>query len=55
LLEQLAQPDDAPDLDRRALALRADELAAGLDAWTAAGSAVPKNIPHSVPPPHPRI
>ena len=34
LLEQLAQPGDALELDRRALALRADELAAGLDAWT---------------------
>jgi hypothetical protein len=34
LLEKLAHPGDAPDLDHRALQLRADELAAGLDAWT---------------------
>ncbi len=34
LLERLAHPGPAPDLDRRALQLRANELAAGLDAWT---------------------
>ena len=37
LLERLAHPGEAPDLDRRALQLRADELAAGLDAWTEPG------------------
>ena len=53
LLEQLAQPGDAPDLDRRALALRADELAAGLDAWTGGWFSRPEEHPARGPAPPP--
>jgi len=53
LLEQLAQPGAAPDLDRRALALRADELAAGLDAWTGGWFSRPEEHPALGPAPPP--
>ncbi len=45
LLESLAHPEEAPDLDRRALQLRADELAAGLDAWTGGWFSSPEAHP----------
>jgi hypothetical protein len=51
LLERLAQPGDAPDLDRRALSQRADELAAGLDAWTGGWFSRPEEHPDLGPAP----
>ena len=53
MLEDIAQPGDAADLDRRALALRADELAAGLDAWTGGWFSRPEAHPVLGPAPQP--